>query len=276
MSDQMNQADLANLRRQFSGQIIVPGHPEYDEARTIFNAMIDRRPGVIAQCVDVEDVLRAVDFGRKHGLEMAVRLATTGGRVSTTGVGGFTLGGGGNFGVATSFAFQLHALPSVTAALLLWRPEAGPEVLRAYREFMATAPDEVGGGLIYLTGPAEPFVPAHLVGKQGGMVERGPVHYPVPWRHAPWVVHPFGLWQDPADDECRPQTVVERHGLPQLHRERGGRASQSRLWPGKLRATRPGENTVRPRKPLSLESQHQASLNRLARQGSYEFINRSH
>lgn len=368
----------------------MPGDLLFDEARTIFNAMIDRRPGVIAQCASVDDVVTAVQFGRRLGLEIAVRggghgvagkaltedglvidlrqmhavsvdpeartatvaggatmshldratqaydLATTGGRVSTTGVGGFTLGGGGgwldrkfglacdnllsvelvtadgrvlrasgdenpelfwalhggggNFGVATSFTFRLHELPSVTAALLLWPPEAGPEVMRAYREFMESAPDEIGGGLIYLTGPDEGFVPAPLVGRlalavlvvyagpeaearelaapmltlghagemiaempyadfqcmlddppgyrnywsaeyldslpdpaverfcaraadmivpsasqhvlfpQGGAVARAPADYPVPWRHAPWVVHPFGLWEDPADD----------------------------------------------------------------------------
>ncbi len=137
-------------------------------------------------------------------------LATTGGRVSTTGVGGFTLGGGGgwldrkmglacdnlvsvdlvtadgsvvrasenenpelfwalhggggNFGVATSFMFRLHELSSVTAALLLWRPEAGPKVLRAYRGFMESAPDKVGGGVLFLIGPAEQSVPEHLIG----------------------------------------------------------------------------------------------------------------
>jgi hypothetical protein len=156
---------------------------------------------------------------------------------------------------------------------------------------MESAPDEVGGAVLYLTGPSEKFVPEHLVGKlafavlvvyagpeaearkvaipmlalghegeliaempyaefqcmlddppghrnywsaeyldalpddaidqfcaranemivpsasqqilfsQGGAVKRRPADYPVPWRHAPWVVHPFGLWQDPADDE---------------------------------------------------------------------------
>jgi FAD/FMN-containing dehydrogenase len=391
MTIQINQAALDGLRKGFTGQIIVPGDLEYDEARTIFNAMIDRRPGIIAQCANVNDVVRAVHFGRHLGLEIAVRggghsvagkaltdgglvidlrrmnavsvdpeartaivaggatmshldratglhgLATTGGRVSTTGVGGFTLGGGsgwldrkfglacdnllsvelvtadggivrasddenselfwalhgggGNFGVATSFTFRLHELSSVTAALLLWQPEAGPDVLRTYRDFMESAPDEIGGGVLYLTGPAEGFVPAHLVGKpalavlaiyagpeaearkvaapmlalghegeliaempyaelqcmlddppgyrnywsaeyldalpdeaidlfcarandmivpspsqhvlfpQGGAVKRGLADYPVPWRHAPWVVHPFGLWQDSADDE---------------------------------------------------------------------------
>ncbi|GAA2378094.1 oxidoreductase [Catellatospora methionotrophica] len=264
-------------------------------------------------------------------------LATTGGRVSTTGVGGFTLGGGsgwlerkfglacdnllaaelitadgntvvaseeshpdlfwalhgggGNFGVVTSLTLRLHPLPTASVALLLWPPEAGPEVTRAYRDFMENAPPEVGGGVIYLTGPAEPFTPAHLVGRltcamlityagdlararsvvgrllklghqgeliaevpyaelqamfddppgyrnywsaehldtlpdravdlfcaraydmvvpspsqhvlfpYGGAVADGPTGFPVPWRRAPWVVHPLGLWTDDADDE---------------------------------------------------------------------------
>lgn len=391
MTLQTNQSALNELRRDFMGEIIVPDDPAYDEARTIFNAMIDRRPGVIAQCANVNDVVRAVRFARNLGLEIAVRggghsvagkaltddglvidlrrmnavsvdpeartatvaggatmshldratepygLATTGGRVSTTGVGGLTLGGGdgwlarkmglacdnllavelvtaegdvvhasenknpelfwalhgggGNFGVATSFTFRLHELPLVTAALLLWRPEAGPDVLRAYREFMASAPDEVGGGALYLTGPTEDFVPSHLVGRlafmilvvyagseaearkitapllalghegefiaempyaelqcmlddppgyrnywsaeyleafpddavdrfcarahdmivpspsqqiifpQGGTIVRGSSDYPIPWRQSPWCVHPFGLWENPDDDE---------------------------------------------------------------------------
>jgi FAD/FMN-containing dehydrogenase len=264
-------------------------------------------------------------------------LATTGGRVSTTGVGGFVLGGGsgwldrkfglacenlvsvelvtaegrlvrasedenqelfwalhgggGNFGVATAFTLRLHPLTSVSAALLIWRPEAGPDVLRAFRDLIASGPDELGGGALFLTGPAEAFVPTSLVGKlafgvlavfagsgaearsamapvlglghegefisempyadlqcllddppghrnywsaeyldafpdeavalfcararnmivpsasqhvvfpQGGAVGRKPADYPLPWRHAPWVVHPFGLWNDPADDD---------------------------------------------------------------------------
>jgi FAD/FMN-containing dehydrogenase len=382
---------VRELRAGLAGEVLVPGDAGYDDARTVFNAMVDRRPGVIAQCRRVEDVATAIRFGRDHGLEVAVRggghsvagksltdggivvdlrrmnavsvdpdartatvaggatmsdldrasepfgLATTGGRVSTTGVGGFTLGGGsgwldrklglacdnllsvelvtadgatvrasddenpelfwalhgggGNFGVATSFTFRLHELASVTAALLVWNPERGPEVVGAYRDFLEAAPDEVGGGLIYLTGPPEDFVPEHLVGgltlavlvtyaggeaearaamapmlalrpegqmtvelpyaelqcmlddppgyrnywsaeyldaipdeavdrfcarapdmvvpspsqhvlfPQGGAVARGPSEYPIPWRQASWCVHPFGLWEDPADDQ---------------------------------------------------------------------------
>ncbi len=265
MTTQTVEAGFDELRMGFAGEIIVPGDPAYDAARTIFNAMIDRRPALIVQCAGVADVVRAVRFGRERGLEIAVRggghgvagralaegglvidlrrmnaatvdpvartvtvgggatmshldratqpfgLATTGGRVSTTGVGGFTLGGGGgwfdrkfglacdnllavelvtaeghvvrasedehpelfwalhggggNFGVVTSLTLRLHALGPVTAMLLFWDPEAGPTVLRAYRDFMAVAPDEVGGGVLYMTGPPEPFVPEHLVGR---------------------------------------------------------------------------------------------------------------
>jgi FAD/FMN-containing dehydrogenase len=138
-------------------------------------------------------------------------LATTGGRVSTTGVGGLALGGGtgwldrkfgllcdnllavelvsadgevlraaegenpelfwalhgggGNFGVATSFTFRLHPLRTMTLAMLMWEPLAAPEVMRAYRDFMCSAPDEVGGAIKFHTAPSKPFVPDHLAGK---------------------------------------------------------------------------------------------------------------
>lgn len=382
---------IADLRGHLAGNVILPGDDDYDSARTIFNAMIDRRPKVIAQCDTAQDVATAIRFARDLGLEISVRggghgvagtaitdgglvidlrrmhdvtvdadagtarvpggsvvadldqatqpygLATTGGRVSTTGLGGFTLGGGsgwlerkfglasdnllsvdlvtadgehvtaterenselfwalhgggGNFGVATSFTLRLYPLPAFSIALFLWPPEKGPEVARAYRDFASTAPNEVGGGFVYLTAPPEPFVPEEMVGTracsvlvtyagpeagvrdlvepfttlepsgqivddlpyvqlqsmlddppgfrnywtaeylgalpdpaieafcnrtadmvvpsgsqqvmfpQGGAVARGPSEYPVPWRRAPWAVHPFGLWEDPADDE---------------------------------------------------------------------------
>jgi FAD/FMN-containing dehydrogenase len=141
-------AALAALREDLVGEVVAPGDPGYDEARTVFNAMIDRRPAVIAQCANEADVARSVRFARDLDLNIAVRggghsvagmalndgglvvdlrrmhgvtvhpgaaavrvgggatmshldratepyhLATTGGRASTTGVGGFVLGGG--------------------------------------------------------------------------------------------------------------------------------------------------------------------------------------
>ncbi|EFL31157.1 FAD linked oxidase domain-containing protein [Streptomyces viridochromogenes DSM 40736] len=387
-------AALAALREELSGDVFAPDDAGYDEARAVFNGMIDRRPAVIAQCADADDVVRAVRFARELDLPVAVRggghsvagmavndggvvvdlrrmhavtvdpaaqavrvaggatmshldratepykLATTGGRVSTTGVGGFVLGGGtgwldrwcglavdnllavelvtadgsrvhasadenpdlfwalhgggGNFGVATALTLRLHELPEFSMALVLFLPEHGPDAVRTFREVIASAPDEAGGGIIYLTGPPEEFVPEHLVGRlvcvalltyaggeddmrkvaqpllalpheaevvgaipyadlqcmiddppgmrnywsaeyvtgapddfvdvfcslagavpvptgtqhvlfpQGGAIAAGPPEYPVPYRDAPWAVHPFAVWEDPADDErCR-------------------------------------------------------------------------
>lgn len=254
--------ELAELRDGFSGEVLADGGPGYEDARTIFNSMIEKRPVAIAQCGGAGDVRAALAFARANGLEVAVRggghsvagacltdggltidlrrmnavsvdpaartatvqggaawgdfdracqphgLAATGGRVSTTGVAGLALGGGsgwverkfglacdnllavelltadgrtvrasedenpelfwalhgggGNFGIATELTFRLHPMPAFTAALLLWPPDAGPELTRAYRDFMEAAPDDIGGGMIYLTGPPEEFVPPSL------------------------------------------------------------------------------------------------------------------
>jgi FAD/FMN-containing dehydrogenase len=376
----------------FGGAVVRPGDASYDEARSVFNAMIDKSPSMIAQCESVADVAAAVRYGVQEGLEIAVRggghsvagagvteggivvdlrrmrqvqidpearlarveggatwadvdgacqphgLATTGGRVSTTGVAGLTLGGGsgwlerkfglacdslvsvelitangelvtadetqntelfwalhgggGNFGVATALTFRLRPLPVMTAGLLFWPAEAGPEVIRTYRDlYQAGAPEELGGGVIYLTGPPEDFVPQHLQGQRlvgaaafcaateaetrelfapmfalgpagemvaempyaalqsalddppgfrnywsaehlsefpdeavtafcdravdmphpspsqqliapwGGAVARDADKWPLPHRKADWVIHPFGLWPDAADDD---------------------------------------------------------------------------
>jgi FAD/FMN-containing dehydrogenase len=219
------------------------GDAGYDEARTVWNAMIDRRPAVIARCTSTEDVAEAVRFGRSAGLEIAVRcgghniaglavpegglmidltpmnavrvdpaaqrawvqggallgeldkaaqeygLATTAGNVSHTGVGGLTLGGGmgwlarrfglacdnvvsyevvtadgavvrasasenpelfwglrgggGNFGIVTSFEFRLHQVGTRALIVEFTYPlSAGFDVLRGWRELNADAPRE--------------------------------------------------------------------------------------------------------------------------------------
>jgi len=146
--DGIDRVALRELRRRFEGQILAPDDPGYDDARRVWNAMVDKRPAVIAKCRGREDVAAAVSFARQTGLEVAVRagghsvsgssstdgglvidltlmrtvtvdpearvakvgggallrhmdgetqrfgLATTGGMVSHTGVGGLTLGGG--------------------------------------------------------------------------------------------------------------------------------------------------------------------------------------
>ncbi len=75
-------------------------------------------------------------------------------------------GGGGNFGIATCFEFALHEVgPEVLAGLLLWPGDAGHGLSRAFREVAFTAPDELGSGLVFLTGPPEEFVPARLQGQ---------------------------------------------------------------------------------------------------------------
>jgi FAD/FMN-containing dehydrogenase len=226
----------------FTGTTLRPGDSGYDEARSVFNGLIDRRPAVIARCTSAADVAAAVRFGRAEALTISVYggghsvtgaavfddglcidlrgltsssvdaatqahgLAVTGGRVPTTGVGGLSLGsgsgwlerafgftcdnlveaevvtaageivtasetenadlfwalrgGGGNFGIVTSFTLKLHPLgPIVWGGMLVFPGFRGAEVLKAYRDFTATAPDEVGSGLAFMTAPHEEFVP---------------------------------------------------------------------------------------------------------------------
>ena len=75
-------------------------------------------------------------------------------------------GGGGNFGVVTEFEFALHpAGPVLTAGLLAWPRSQAGDVVRFYRDYMAQADDEVGGGAAFITAPPAPFVPAELQGQ---------------------------------------------------------------------------------------------------------------
>jgi FAD/FMN-containing dehydrogenase len=177
--------------------------------------VVDVRP---MTTVDVDPSRRTVRVGAGatwaefDAATQAHGLATTGGRVSTTGVAGLTLGGGsgwlermygltcdnlvsvdlvtadgrqvtaseeqhpdlfwalhgggGNFGIVTAFEFRLHPLgPEVLAGLMLWPGDAAGDVARAYRDTAATAPDELGSALVFLTGPPEDFVPRHLQGR---------------------------------------------------------------------------------------------------------------
>ncbi|HET8757568.1 MAG TPA: FAD-binding oxidoreductase [Solirubrobacteraceae bacterium] len=254
--------DAEPLRSSLLGDALDPGTPGYEQARRLYNGMIDRRPALIARCRDAGDVRTALDFGRREGLELAVRggghnggglgsvddglvidlspmngvrvdpqartatveggalladldhathafgLATPTGIASTTGIGGLTLGGGhgyltrrhgltidnlvaadvvladgsfvtasehahgdlfwalrgggGNFGVVTSFTFRLHPVTTVVGGPTLWPLEVADEVLRWYREFMPAAPADVYGFFAVMTVPPAPIFPAQL------------------------------------------------------------------------------------------------------------------
>lgn len=249
----------------FDGELIHPGDAAYDEARAVFNAMIDRRPAVIARCTSTADVVAAVTFAREQSLPASVYggghgvtgsavvdagvcidlrgltriavdptartaevaggctwgqvdaatqehgLAVTGGRVPSTGVAGLALGsgsgwlerrfgftcdnlleaevvtadgrvvlasdtehpdlfwglrgGGGNFGIVTRFTFRLHEIPPLMlGGMLIFPADRAGEVVRAWRDWILDAPDEVATGVAFITAPPAPFVPEPVQG----------------------------------------------------------------------------------------------------------------
>ena len=64
---------IENLKSGIKGHIILPGDPSFEESRKVYNGMIDKRPGMIAKCVDVADVIAAIHFGRENNLLVSVR-----------------------------------------------------------------------------------------------------------------------------------------------------------------------------------------------------------
>jgi FAD/FMN-containing dehydrogenase len=262
----LDESTIQVVRGRFAGELLEPGDDGYDEARTVFNAMIDRRPRLIVRCSGAADVVAGVLLARETGLPLAIKggghgvnghavcddgimldlsplkridvdpeariaraqagvtwgefdaatqehgLATTGGRITTTGIAGLTLGagsgwlermhgftshnlvaaevvtadgrvvrasedenadlfwglrgGGGNFGVVTQFEYRLHEVgPMITGGMVLWPLEQAGEVVRFYRDWIESAPDQVGGGAAVVVAPPEEFVPAELRGK---------------------------------------------------------------------------------------------------------------
>jgi FAD/FMN-containing dehydrogenase len=257
--------DLDDLAALLRGRSVRRGDPDYDEVRSLYNAMIDKRPVAIAQCVDAADVVAAIRWARDHDVPASVRggghngpglasiddglmidlsamrgvrvdpaartvrveggctigdvdhaagaygLAVPFGIMSTTGVAGLTLGGGtghltrkyglsvdnlleadvvladgttvtasptehadllwalrgggGNFGVVTSFLFRAHPVTDVYAGPVFWDFEHAATVMRAYRDFLPSAREELGLFVGLDAVPdAEPF-PAEYRGK---------------------------------------------------------------------------------------------------------------
>jgi hypothetical protein len=76
--DSMNDGAIARFAESLRGPVIGRSHPDYDEARKLYNGMIDKRPLLIARCADVTDVIGTVNFGRDSDLPIAIRGGTHG------------------------------------------------------------------------------------------------------------------------------------------------------------------------------------------------------
>lgn len=262
----IDETSIQLLRTTLRGEVISRADPRYDEARAVYNGMIDKRPRLIARCTDVADVIAAVRFGREHGLLTAVRggahngpglgscddglvidlgamkgvrvdpvqctvrvgpgctqgevdhathafgLAVPAGIVSSTGIAGLTLGGGhgyltrkygltidnlleadlvlsdgrfvtanaeshpdlfwairgggGNFGIVTSFVFKAHPVRDVYAGPMFWNLEDARRILHWYSDFLPRAPLEFGAFVGLKSVPSTDPFPRELWGRR--------------------------------------------------------------------------------------------------------------
>jgi hypothetical protein len=288
---------LRKFEAGIHGEVFRPGHPGYDPARAVYNAMIDKHPALIVRCREVSDVQRALEFAQGKNLLVAVRggghnvagkalcdhglvidlsamkgvrvdpaartvraeagltwgefdratqahgLATTGGFISTTGIAGLTLGGGlgwlmrkygltcdnllsveiitadgerrtadarenpdlfwavrgggGNFGIVTSFEYRLHPVGQLLAGPVFFPLEQAREVLHFYRELMATAPDELMAYALFVTSPDG--VPLCAIA----------VCYVGPVEAGEELLRPLRSFGRPAADAVRPMSYLE-------------------------------------------------------------------
>ncbi|MBT8295356.1 MAG: FAD-binding oxidoreductase [Gramella sp.] len=261
----MDASIVETLRSNLRGELIQLGDVNYEDSRKIYNAMINKKPALIAKCVDVADVVTAVNFGRENNMLTAVRggghnggglgicdeglvidlsnlknvrvdttnntvrvgggnlwgevdhathiygLAIPAGIISSTGVAGLTLGGGvghlsrkfgltidnllevdmvladgslvtankdkhrdlfwavrgggGNFGIVTSFLFQAHKVKTVIGGPTLWPIERTEEIMKWYDNFIHHQPDDLNGFIATMVIPGDPF-PEFLHKKQ--------------------------------------------------------------------------------------------------------------
>jgi FAD/FMN-containing dehydrogenase len=268
-SIEVSPAAYDELAATLRGDLITPDDQRFDEARAVYNAMIDKRPAAIARCRDTADVVACVRFGRAHNLTLAIRggghnaagfgvwddalvidlsqlrsttvdpdnhtvrvdpgctwadvdhatvafgMATPSGFLGSTGVAGLTLGGGigylsrrfgltvdnllsadvvladgtlvtasenshsdlfwalrgggGNFGVVTSFTFRCHDIGEhglIIGGPVLYDLADTAEVMRWYRELLPSLPEELSGWIGTLTIPPAPPFPEQLWGRK--------------------------------------------------------------------------------------------------------------
>lgn len=250
---------LDQLQEQVRGEVVGPDSDAYDAARAVHNGMIDCRPAAVIRAANAGDVMTAVSYARRNGLDVALRggghsapgfgtvddgvvidfsrmrtvrvdpttstaradagvtwgdfnaatypfgLATPGGIISTTGIAGLTLGGGvgyltrgcglsldnlisadvvtadgqflvanerenadlfwalrgggGNFGVCTSFEYRLHPVKDVYAGPMFYEIDEAANILEFYREYMKDAPEAMGVFPAFQIAPPLPFIP---------------------------------------------------------------------------------------------------------------------
>jgi len=258
----LDENSIQQLKAAVRGRIIEPTDKDYDDARKVYNAMIDKKPRLIVRCADVADVIACVNFARENRLLLSIRggghnagglgiaddalvidlapikytrvdpeagtvtvgggcvwgdvdhathafgFAVPSGIISTTGVGGLTLGGGighltrkcgltidnlisadvvladgrfvkananenadlfwalrgggGNFGVVTSFTFTLHKIDMIYGGPMLYELSETIEVMKWYRELIPSAADDLNGFFAFMTVPPAPPFPEQL------------------------------------------------------------------------------------------------------------------
>jgi FAD/FMN-containing dehydrogenase len=343
------------------GELLTPQSPGYEAARTVWNAMVERRPGLIARCAGEADVIQALAFARSHALLVAIRggghniaghglcdgglvidlspmraihidpdgrtaqvepgctlgdvdhdaqifgLATPVGINSTTGIAGLTLGGGfgwlsrkhgltadnliaaevvtaagrvvrasgesepdlfwalrgggGNFGVVTSFTFRLHPVgPTVLAGLVVHPLGDAPELLRFYRDFVLDLPDETTVWVVLRKAPPLPFLPEEWHGREilafaafqnGAIADGERVLAPLRRRGRPIAdaiaLQPYAAWQQAFDPVLTPgaRNYWKSHDFTELS---DGAIVWSRSRARTIRRTSSGSTTTSSRR----------------------------
>src|SRR6266566_5012836 len=215
----LNENSIANFKANLRGRLIEPGDKDYDEARKVYNGMIHKQPRLIAPCADVADVIRSVNFARENDLLLAIR---SGGH-NAGGLGicddGLVIdlasikytrvdpeartvtGGGGNFGVITSFTFKLHPIDTIYGGPMLYELSETADVMKWYRDLIPTAPDDLNGFFAFLTVPPAPPFPEHLhMKKMCGVVWA----YAGPQEKAEETFRPIRAFKKPALDFVGP------------------------------------------------------------------------
>ena len=307
----LDETTIEKFKASLGGELIQPNDEGYDDARKVWNAMIDKRPALIARCSGTVDVITAVNFAREQGLLLSVRggghniagtalcddgltidlsgmkglhvdlktrtvraqpgcrlgdldretqvfgLVVPAGIVTDTGIAGLTLGGGfgwltrrygytcdnllsadvvtadgsfltaskkensdlfwglrgggGNFGIVTSFEYQAYPLgPQVTAGIVIHPMEKASEVVGFFREFSADAPEELCCLLTLRLAPAAPFLPKEVHGKP--IVGIAVCHSGSP-EDGERAIRPLKEFGDPLGDIIAPKPFVVHQTL---------------------------------------------------------------